>query len=340
VAARFSSRTAVLLVALAAGLLVAARADAQTGPAPGPPAPGTPTPGTPPPAGAANPENVQATQDARAHFRAGMEHYQARRFREAIQSFGLAAQLVPSADLWFNIARSYEQLNEPALAAEHYQRYLRDRVDPPDRAEIEQQISALQERAEADRAARRTRPTTGTLRVEASVAGSEVRIDDRVIGRAPIALPLSLVPGRHTVSVAREGYVPFRSEVQIAAGVPTAAYADQVRATEYRAIRGARIWTWVVGGLGVAALGTAVGIGVVASGQASDGDMPTARRTATVSDIFLGSAIVLAVGATLLYFVEGRAVGTERVSGGDPAGAPSAPALTAPTASTPRPMAF
>lgn len=333
-AARLCSHTALSLSVLAALLLAAAHADAQTDPAPGTPPPSTP------PVATTNPENVQATQDARQHFRAGMEHYQARRFREAIQSFELAAQLVPSADLWFNIARAYEQLNEPALAAEHYQRYLRDRVDPPDRAEIEHQIAALLERAESDRAARRTRPTTGTLRVEASVAGSEVRIDDRVVGRAPIAVPMSLAPGRHTVVVARDGYIPFRSEVEIRAGAPTAAYADQVRATEYRAQRGTRIWTWIVGGLGVAALGTSIGVGVVASGQQGDGDLATARRTATVSDVFLGSAIALAVGATLLYFVEGRAVGTERVSGGDSGAAPAAPAPAAPTASITPPMAF
>ncbi len=315
-AARSFPRTALALVVVGALLCLAARVDAQV--APGQDAP--PTPGGPP-AATGNPENVQATQDARQHFRAGMEHYQARRFREAIQSFALAAQLVPSADLWFNIARSHEQLNEPALAAEYYQRYLRDRVDPPDRAEIEQQIAALQERAEAERAARRTRPTTGTLRVEASVAGSEVRVDDHAAGRAPIALPISLLPGRHRVAVVREGYVPFRSEVQIDAGVVTAAYADQTRATEYRAIRGPRIWTWVVGGLGVAALGTSVGFGVVASGQQSDGRLARARDTATVSDVFLGSSLALLVGATLLYFVEGRAVGTERVSGAGPASA-------------------
>ena len=76
-----------------------------------------------------------------------------------------------------------------------------------------------------------------------------------------------------------------------------------------------------LGGLGVAALGTSVGFGVVASGQQSDGRLARARDTATVSDVFLGSSLALLVGATLLYFVEGRAVGTERVSGAGPASA-------------------
>jgi PEGA domain len=335
VAARSTSRTFAVLVAFSMALLVGERAEAQAPPHSSPPQtapPGDVTAGT-------NPENVQATQDARQHFRAGMEHYQARRFREAIQAFALAAELVPSADLWFNIARSHEQLNEPALAAEYYQRYLRDRVDPPDREQIQAQITALLERAEADRAARRSRPTTGTLRVEASVAGSEVRVDDRSVGRSPIALPMSLTPGAHRVAVLREGYVPFRSEVQIEAGVPTSAYADQVRETAYRAIRGTRIWTWVVGGLAVVSLGAGIGVGIVASGKQSDGDLSGARNTATISDLLVAGSLVLAVAATLLYFVEGRAVGTERVVDGQPVAAPP-PAASAPSASVPRPVAF
>src|SRR5690606_9604956 len=57
----------------------------------------------------ASPENLEATQRAREHFMAGVEHFSAHRYREAIRAFSLAAQLVPSADLWFNIARAHEE---------------------------------------------------------------------------------------------------------------------------------------------------------------------------------------------------------------------------------------
>jgi hypothetical protein len=266
------------------------------------------------PAGdAATPENPTAAREAREHFRAGIEHYQARRFREAIREFELAAALVPSADLWFNIARSHEQLGEWSQAADFYRRYLRDRVDPPDRAQVEALIAALGERAEAERAARRTRPTTGTLRVESSVAGAQVRVGGRPVGRAPLPVPLSLTPGTHRLEVRSDGYVPFRADVAIVAGVTTGAYADLEPITEHRAIRGTRLWTWVVGGLGVAAFLGAGMVGALALAQDTDEDR---RRWATASDVALGAGLALAVGATLLWFVEGRAIGTETLRGG------------------------
>jgi hypothetical protein len=270
---------------------------------------------------APSPENAVAAQEARRHFMDGMAHYAARRFREAIRAFEFAAERVPSADLWFNIARAHEQLDEHERAADFYRRYLRDRVDPPDREAVERRIALLDERVEAERAARRARPTTGTLRVEATLAGAEVHVDGRSLGPTPLAAPLVLAPGPHTLEITRSGALPFRSEVRVEAGVTTSAYADLAPATEYRALRGTPVWAWVVGGLGMASLGTSLGFGIAAAGRQSDGDLDAARRSALVSDVFLGGGLVLAAGAALLYVLEGRAVGTERVTAVDGASA-------------------
>ncbi len=307
-------------MALLLGVLPASVARAQEGPAPdGPPAAQ---------AGSEQPENIEAAREARVHFQTGMEHFDARRFRPAIREFQLAAQLVPSADLWFNIARAHEELSEHEQAVEYYRRYLRDRVDPPDRERVEQHIGNLEERAEAARRARRHAPTTGTLRIRSSVEGSLVSVDGRELGRAPIAAPLSLPPGRHRLSVREEGYVPFESEVQVEAGVTTAAYADLEPATDYRAVRGGRLFTWITAGLGVVALGTSIYFGARAASLSGDaGDATTmaeqeaflddARGWAARSDYALGGAIVLGIGSVVLWFIEGSSVSTERVSGAE-----------------------
>ena len=266
-------------------------------------------------AGGAAPENAEATRQAREHFEAGMAHFDGRRFREAIREFELASQLVPSADLWFNIARAHEELSEYDPAIEQYRRYLRDRVDPPDRERVESRIHALEERAEAARAARRTAPTTGTLRVRASVDGASVSLDGNEIGRSPIEMPLSLSPGGHRLAVHQGGYVPFESEVQIQPGVTTAAYADLEPAIEFQADRATPIFAWIVGGLSVVSLGASTFFGIRAAGRASDGDYPGAQDTALTSDRLLGAGIGLAVTALVLYFIESRSVGTERVEG-------------------------
>lgn len=258
------------------------------------------------------PENIEATRQARRHFLAGVEHFTAHRYRDAIRSFSLAAQLVPSADLWFNIARAHEELSEYDEAIEYYQRYLRDRVDPPDRADIERHIEDLRARAEREREARRTAPTTGTLRLAANREGAAIQLDGQDAGTSPWPEPRELAPGRHSLVVTREGYIPFRSEVSIEAGVPTAAYADLTPETRYRAIHADRVFTWIAWGLGVASLGVSIGLGVEAASR--EPNLDAMREWAAYSDAALGAAIGLGVVGLILWFVEGRSVATERIT--------------------------
>lgn len=264
----------------------------------------------------ATPENAEAAQQARRHFRRGMEHFEARAFRDAIHEFQLAANLVPSADLWFNIARAYEELNSHAemeQAIEFYQRYLRDRVDPPDREEVEAHIENLRRRAEALRQAMLNRPTTGTVRVSSNVEGAAIEVGGRDHGETPVAAALSLDPGEHDLQLRQEGYVPFRARLLVSRGVTTAAYADLLPETRYEAVRGRRIFTWITTGLAVAAVGTSIGLGVHARSFVNT-DFDEARRFARISDYVLGAAIGLGVVALILYFVEGRAIGTVRIA--------------------------
>lgn len=263
------------------------------------------------------PENLEATRQAREHFTAGVEHFTAHRYREAIRSFSLAAQLVPSADLWFNIARAHEELSEYEEAIEHYRLYLRDRVDPPDREVVEQHITVLEERAEAAREARRARATTGTLRLSANREGAEVLLDGEPIGAPP--LTRELAPGRHPLEVSLEGYIPMRAEITVEAGVPTAAYADLVPETRFRAVHPDRVFAWIAWGLAAASLGASIGLGIEAASRQPN--LEDARAWAAYSDGALGGAIGLGLVGLILWFVEGSAVGSERITVEDEADA-------------------
>jgi hypothetical protein len=264
----------------------------------------------------ASPEDPEANRRAREHFDAGMRAYDEHDYRAAIEQFTLASSLVPSADLWFNIARAHEQLSEYDAAIEHYERYLRDRVDPPDRAEVEAHIADLRREAEAARLAASRRATTGTLRIQGNVEGASVVLDGRALGPTPIADAVTLQPGPHRVQVTHRGHMPFEAVVNIEAGVQTMAFADLAPLTEYRTTRGTPIFTWIVGGLGVAAFGAAIAFGAVAGGYdttTTDGRQD-ALDVGAVSDIFLGTGIALGVGAIALYFLESQAQETERVA--------------------------
>jgi hypothetical protein len=268
-------------------------------------------------------QRLETSRQARTHFSAGMSHYREREFRPAIHEFELAAALVPSADLWFNIARAHEELADYSDAIEFYQRYLRDRVDPPDADDVQATIERLRAEAETARLAADQRPTTGTLRLRVSEGGAAILVDGESAGESPLDVPMALAPGSHPVELTREGYVPFRASVSIDRGVTSAAFAQLEPETRYRAVRGRRLFTWIVGGLAVASAGLSVGLGVRASSIESDGDHPRAADFARSSDYALGGAMVLGVTALILYFVEGRSVGTERIgpTGSAPASA-------------------
>jgi tetratricopeptide (TPR) repeat protein len=263
------------------------------------------------------PENADATREARELFLAGAEHFEARRFREAIRAFTAAAQRVPSADLWYNVARAHEELSEYEEAIEHYQRYLRDRVDPPDREQVTAHLALLRERADAARAARRSSPTEGTLRLNVDRDAARVQLDGQDAGASPWEGPRELSAGRHQLAIEREGFVPFRAAVTLEPGMTTAAYAQLAPETRFRVLQSDRVFTWVAWALGAVSLGTSIGLGVEASSRTAN--LPDAREWAAVSDAFLGGAIGLGVVGLVLWFVEGRNVGTERLEP-EPAG--------------------
>ena len=296
------------------GLLLGATTPAGAQQAPsGTPAASDPSAGGPETAATASPENPSATREARERFRSGLEAFQARRFRVAIQEFELAAQLVPSADLWFNIARAHEELGHHGDAAAHYRLYLRDRVDPPDAERIEAHIMALDERAEAARRAAQERPVTGTLRLRANRDGAAFAMDGRPIGETPVDMPLTVAEGRHEVELMHPGQLPFRAAPTVAAGTNCAVYADLAPSTEYEAKAGSRWMTWIAAGLATVALGASVVFGVQAAGMADD-DPAGARDRAAISDYSLGAALLGGLAAVALYHWEGRAIGTETVA--------------------------
>jgi hypothetical protein len=149
-----------------------------------------------------------------------------------------------------------------------------------------------------------------------------VTIDGHDSGRTPIEGDLTLDPGSHRVRADLDGYVPFLADVTITAGTTTSARIELVPAHRYQSTHGDRIFTWVAWGLGVAALGAAIGIGIYAADQQSHALNPydavaleNARGIAGWSDAALGAAIGFCVLGLILYFVEGNAVGTETLEG-------------------------
>jgi len=284
-------RAAVIVACFAAPAVAAA----QTAPAP--------------PAGARIEEARQRIVEAMAAFRA-------HDYTAAIHAFELAYRAAPNPDLWYNLARARELSGDCEGAVGDYQRYLRDKVDPPDRAEVERHIRELQALAEHQAAARRRQAEGSRLRLHLEGDGSRRAPRWLVDGREVTAGSegMSVPPGEHAVTYAAPSMQDWSARVRVRDGETATVFAAPAPATRYITRPTPHVTSLVLGGLGAVSLGVA-GYFAVRSASADCNGCNAQVTAASRSDIFLGMGAGLAVGAVVAYFIE-RATGrTERVAG-------------------------
>jgi hypothetical protein len=336
------------LLRLAASLVVAAAAAPRaafaqsTGAAPPatppsaaagaqPAAPSTPAAGTPGGAPGAREGSGASLRDAQEHLLRGLEHFRARRFIEAIHEFQLANSAAPSADLWYNIANAYEQANQPENAVEYYRRYLRDKVDPPDRADVERRITELQRLADQQRRQQQRESGEASVQFEISLpprpAGTAMPslfIDNRPVGQLPLPASLTLPPGPHEVRLEGPGIQEWHGTIRARPGDPTIARITALRPTQYRTRAGSHLLSYIVGGLGVVSFGIGGYYGITAASMPAldmTGGLNGARHdSAVTADVFFGIGAGLLMSAVIAWFIEAGSSRTERVEG--PAGPP------------------
>jgi tetratricopeptide (TPR) repeat protein len=284
---------AVFALAIACG----ARAQAQ-------PSPASAEPEAAPPEAAAS----AAQAAARVHFDAAMQHYRARRYREAIREFEQSAAQVPNAELWFDIGRAHEQLGEYGLAIENYRRYLRDRVDAPDAEELTRHIDTLAQRGQqsgARNGGADERALRGALAVDVPQSGALVLLDGKKLAVSPIDRVLDVEPGSHRIDASRSGDVPFRAQVDVQEGALSAAYVTmQPLARAHDDARRVPTGTWVAAGLSAAAFVGAGALRIAAQEHRDDRDADAMDQTLLISDAALTSALMFAAIAAFSYMLD------------------------------------
>jgi hypothetical protein len=298
-------------------LLVPSRALAQTASTPPPNSGRASAPAATATEATPGSEGVRAAQE---HLGRALEHYRAHRYVEAIHEFELANRAAPSADLWYNIARSHELLSHHDEAVDYYRRYLRDKVNAPDRADVERRIAELERLAEQQRAAARRQDGTARIRFDVATPGATVFLGDRTVGSSPLTEALAVEPGTYPLRVTAPGMQEWRGSVRARRGETVTAFVTPQPATEYRTRAGGHLLSYILGGAGFAALGTGVGFGVYAAGLPqctwNSGGMfdPCGRREAAFgADVAFGIGAGLLLTSVITYFIEAGNARTERV---------------------------
>ncbi len=157
--------------------------------------------------------NVEA---ARELDQEGVRSFRDGRYEDAIRYFRSAHRLGgPSSELW-NIARSFEKMDDAESAAAAIAEYLGERdLAPQDRAEAEREAQVL-----------RARPSP--LTVTTTPVGALVAVDGKPLGQTP--LTVEVAPGAHVVTLRRDGYARAERSVEARFGRSVIVSLDLARA--------------------------------------------------------------------------------------------------------------
>lgn len=146
-------------------------------------------------------------EKAAAYLKTGTRAANAGQWDDAYAELSIAWKLHPSWEIAAALGKAALRTQHHAEALARLSYYLREA--PPAR------VSAKQ-RAEAEAWIVEARGKTGTVTITAA-PGSEIAIDGEVVGAAPLAEPVHVDPGKHTITSRGPGGAETR-DLQIAAG--------------------------------------------------------------------------------------------------------------------------
>jgi tetratricopeptide (TPR) repeat protein len=245
----------------------------------------------------------------------------------------------PHPVIYFNIGKCYEQLGETAKALRNYRDYLRLAPDAKDKETVSDAIANLERRLREK--------GMQQLMVFADPATARIAVDGKELGGSPASV--ELVAGNHTLTVTADGYEKVeRSFVMqttratemtitlrpVAKDTPPIATDVPKKDDPPKLVsdtpppppplvvneppKKGRVFTYVAGGVAVAALGAGIGMGVAAESNAKtlrDAQTPLGQQRAnelqnaaqglgTGANVAYITAGVAAAAAVVLFFVE------------------------------------
>jgi hypothetical protein len=154
------------------------------------------------------PPSRRAVAEARQAFTRGVEQMRRSRWAEALDDLRRSIELHPTRVARFNAAmclKNLGRLDEALAMLEGLMAGSEGDTGPARVAIVRVEIEAL-------------RALMGQLVVTVDVEGAEVSVDDRVVGQAPLARPIYVLAGNHSVQARRTGGGTVEEQVQVQAG--------------------------------------------------------------------------------------------------------------------------
>jgi hypothetical protein len=140
-----------------------------------------------------HPAAADSKSEARDRLEEGSALYRKGDYQGALRKFEQARALFPSAKIYFNLGQAYSRLGRPAAAVDAFERFLDEATDadPARRADAARFVTELE-------------PRVARVRVQVP-PGSEVAVDGRPAGVAPLKRAIPVEPGSHQVTARAPG---------------------------------------------------------------------------------------------------------------------------------------
>lgn len=280
---------------------------------------------------------------AQVILKEGTQLYQQGSFADALEKFENAYAVFPSPKLLFNIGQANRELGRPVEAMSAFERFQAEATD------VSPELFS-----EARRSVDQLSRKTGKLIIDCDTPGSEIAIDGKGVGKAPLADPIRVMPGQHQVTATHPRSSPAIETVTVNAGevgtavirlrplgeylamptAPDAAPDIDLHATpESRGWWLGRKWTWVAAGSTVIFAGVATTAGLMmkskfdalrnSCGKAaganwtgcSSDEVDSVSTRKNIANVFWGLTAAAAVTTGVLFYFEGHEVTVAPVAG-------------------------
>ena len=153
---------------------------------------------------AAEPSNDPKVE-AKAHFRRGIEAYEAHRLSEAAAEFRMAYELSPAYKVLYNIGQVSAALGDAVAAVYAYEKYLEqggNEIPVARRQAVQAELAEQQARI-------------GSVTLKCTPDGASLQIDGKLSGTTPLGTPIRLTEGRHTLTVIAKNFDPLVRELDV-----------------------------------------------------------------------------------------------------------------------------
>jgi hypothetical protein len=144
---------------------------------------------------------------AHEHYEKGLAAFDDERFQDASDEFEAAYRISPAFAVLYNIGRVDGALGRSVEAVQALEKYLAQgaaAIAPDRRKEVTAEID-------------RQRARIGSLTIRTVPASADVRVDGKLIGKTPLAEPVLVSTGTHTIEALLSGYSPQVRELNVEA---------------------------------------------------------------------------------------------------------------------------